>query len=68
MRKCLPAASIFTDCLRRLLRGSVEVQMEQEHPMTGTPVPSLRKAEVVSMTNPSTTVAESGGFAIRFRA
>jgi phosphohistidine phosphatase len=36
--------------------------------LTGTPVPSLRKAEVVSMTGLSTTVAESGGFAIRFRA
>jgi phosphohistidine phosphatase len=36
--------------------------------LTGTPVPGLHKAEVVSMTGAPLTDGGSGGFAIRFRA
>lgn len=36
--------------------------------LTGLPVPSLRKAEVVSMTGTPAKDGRSGGFAIRFRA
>src|SRR5690349_7676747 len=38
IRKCCPSFSILTDCRRRLLRGSSDVQTAQRQPTTGTPV------------------------------
>src|SRR5437867_3655488 len=51
MRKNLPFASIFADCLRRLFRGSPEEQMLQLQPTTGTPVevPVPRKVTIIEI-------------------
>src|SRR5438477_11075786 len=50
MRKYLPRDSIFTDCRRRLSRGSSDAQTRHGQPTTGTPVdvPVPRKVTIMS--------------------